>query len=178
MRTRKGFTMVELLVVVIIMAILGLAIMPSLVGSSEKAKYSRAWTDLNTIAQAFTAFYGRVGNLPNIAAGDLTATSLGNQTFTVPGSTTQIDATELFQSFLGTPLADLWDPWGARYKIASTWDAGDGTGYIVVYVTGGTTGEASFPGITGVNARKDPYNGDKPMAKLVVNVISGTGGGT
>lgn len=171
MRKRKGFTMVELMVVVIIMAILGLAVMPALMGSSEKAKYSRAWTDLNTIAQAFTAFYGRVGNLPNITAGDLTATSLGNQTFTVPGSTTQIDATELFQSFLGTPLADLWDPWGARYKIASTWDAGDGTGYIVVYVTGGTMGTASFSGANVNSVRIDPYNGNKPMAKLVINVM-------
>jgi len=34
---RKGFTMVELMVVIIIMAILGLAVMPALMGSSEKA---------------------------------------------------------------------------------------------------------------------------------------------
>ena len=33
--------MVELMVVIIIMAILGLAIIPSLMGSSDKAKYSR-----------------------------------------------------------------------------------------------------------------------------------------
>lgn len=173
MRKRKGFTMVELMVVVIIMAVLGLAVMPSLMGSSEKAKYSRAWNDLNAIANAFTAFYGRVGNLPSISgeAKDLTTGALGNETFSVPGSDTEVKAEELFQSFLGTPLADLWDPWGNRYKIVGSWSASSGSGYIVVYVTGGTTDTASFAGISGISARKDPYNGDRPMAKLVVNVM-------
>jgi len=175
MRKRKGFTMVELMVVVIIMAILGLAIMPALMGSSEKAKYSRAWNDLNAIANAFTAFYGRVGNLPDISATTIDGSTITTQTFTVPGSTTTISAKDLFQSFLGTPLANLYDPWGARYAIKSTWSSTSGNGAIVVYVTGGTTKPASFGGSgTGsisVTARTDPYNGDMPMAKLVVNVM-------
>jgi len=164
---RKGFTMVELMVVVIIMAVLGLAVMPSLMGSSEKAKYSRAWNDLNAIANAFTAFYGREGNLPK---------TTGTSAVDLDGTTYSDNEKTLFQSFLGTPLEGLYDPWGARYKINSTWNPTTGQGYIVVYVgtpageSGVKTAEANF-GSVKVTARVDIYNGDRPMAKLVVNVM-------
>ena len=167
MKKRKGFTMVELMVVIIIMAVLGLAVMPSLVGSSEKAKYSRAWSDLTAISNAFTAFYGRVGNLPSVTSDDLTASSLSAGT---GPEWSGIDAKELFQSFIGTPLENLKDPWGNWYKVDSTWDPSSGTGHIIVYVSGGSTGTAKF-GNTTVTARKDPYNNDQPMAKLVINVM-------
>lgn len=171
MRKRKGFTMVELMVVVIIMAILGLAIMPALMGSSEKAKYSRAWSDLDAIANAFTAYYGKEGNLPDntiIANGDF-----------APSSESLTPEETLLQSFLGTQLADLYDPWNQRYQIASSWTASTGKGYIVVYVKPeGTAGkDPGFAGITGITARVDPYSdsdstlGGLPMAKLVINVM-------
>lgn len=157
--------MVELMVVVIIMAILGLAVMPSLVGSSEKAKYSRAWSDLNAIANAFTAFYGRVGNLPGISGSDLTTASfLG---------TFELGAKDLLQSFLGTPLAKMKDPWGAGYGVKSSWNSTTRSGHIIVYVTGGDKDETvNFGGGAEVSSvRLDPYNGDRPMAKLVINVM-------
>lgn len=158
MRKRKGFTMVELMVVVIIMAILGLAVMPSLVGSSEKAKYSRAWTDLNAISNAFTAFYGNRGTLPKIKAGDLS------------GVFENSDDKDLLQSFLGTPLANLKDPWNAEYKVAGDWGATEGKGCIIVYVGGGS-GTASFGTDSDpTDVRVDPYNDDTPMAKLIINV--------
>ena len=159
--------MVELMVVIIIMAILGLAVMPSLVGSSEKAKYSTAWSDINAISNAFTAFYGRVGNLPSITSGDLTT---GIFTAGSGPEFSGIDCEDLFQSFLGKPLAQIKDPWGAPYKISSTWKPDEGKGCIVVYVAGGTTGDASFGKGVSVKARTDPYNGGQPMAKLVINV--------
>lgn len=163
--------MVELMVVIIIMAILGLAIMPALMGSSEKAKYSRAWNDLNAISNAFTAFYGRVGNLPDVETGDLFNGKIPGS-FTLPGSKTAVNAEQLFQSFLGTPLADLWDPWGNRYQITSNWESATGMGHIVVWVKPNNDGvSASFVGVPAITAKKDPYNGDKPMAKLVVNVM-------
>lgn len=153
--------MVELLVVVIIMAILGLAVMPALMGSSEKARYSRAWSDLNAISNAFTAFYGNRGNLPTITAGNLSAA--------IP----EADK-DLFQSFLGTPLANLKDPWGGQYQVAGNWDSDTEKGHIIVYVTGGTTDTASFggsgEGAISVSARTDPYNDNMPMAKLIINV--------
>lgn len=167
--------MVELMVVVIIMAVLGLAVMPSLMGSSEKAKYSRAWNDLNAIANAFTAFYGRVGNLPDVetsgSGGDLLNGKISGS-FTLPGSSTAVEAEGLFQSFLGTPLKDLWDPWGNRYQIKSNWSSATGRGYIIVWVKPDKDAvSASFVGVSAITAKKDPYNGDRPMAKLVVNVM-------
>ena len=153
--------MVELMVVIIIMAILGLAIMPALMGSSEKAKYSRAWSDLDAIANAFTAYYGRTGEIPAGINGDLGGDSS-------PSGEEEI----LLQSFLGTPLSKLKDPWGNRYQVKNTWNAATGKGYVIVYVDG-TDATPSFSGITdsGVTARTDPYNNDKVMAKLVINVM-------
>jgi len=152
--------MVELMVVIIIMAILGLAIMPALMGSSEKAKYSRAWSDLDAIANAFTAYYGKEGNLPDktiIADGDF-----------APSESLTPEET-LLQSFLGTQLVDLYDPWNQRYQIDSDWDADEGTGHIIVYVKG--TGSATFSSITVSGVKLDPYNDNMPLAKLVINVM-------
>ena len=169
-RKRKGFTMVELMVVIIIMAILGLAVIPSLVGSSEKAKYSRAWNDLNAISNAFTAFYGRVGNLPKINNGNLDDNSISGEVTDLSGAS--LNSKDLLQSFLGTPLANLKDPWGKPYQIMSSWDPSTGKGCIVVSVAGeeGNKKTADFGSVT-VDARPDPYNNNQPMAKLVINVM-------
>ena len=150
--------MVELMVVIIIMAILGLAIMPALMGSSEKAKYSRAWSDLDAIANAFTAYYGKEGNLPTLN----NTADLDKNIYTEPER-------ELLQSFLGTQLVDLYDPWNERYQIDSDWDADEGTGHIIVYVKG--TESATFSSITLSGVKLDPYNGDMPLAKLVISVM-------
>ncbi len=171
--------MVELMVVIIIMAILGLAVMPALMGSSEKAKYSRAWSDLDAIANALTAYYGKTGNLPE-GKGNIAPGIFSGETYDDDGVAS--DAEVLFQSFLGTQLEDLYDPWNQRYQIASSWTASTGKGYIVVYVkpegTEGTAGkDPGFAGITGIAARVDPYSdsdstlGGLPMAKLIINVI-------
>jgi len=167
-KARKGFTMVELMVVIIIMAILGLAIMPSLMGSSDKAKYSRAWGDLTAISNAFTAFYGRVGNLPTITGADLMTATFTKGTGTEWDDIA--DATNLLQSFLGKPISKLEDPWGASYKIASDWDPATGKGAIIVYVAGGSATPDFGTTVKATNVRTDPYNGDKAMAKLVINV--------
>ncbi len=176
MKKRKGFTMVELMVVIIIMAILGLAVIPSLMGSSDKAKYSRAWSDLTAISNAFTAFYGRVGNLPKVSvskAGAWTLTIGTGSEWTNAGITDATKAKGLLQSFLGKPIDKLKDPWGANYQIASSWDPATGKGHIIVYVDKGDTtgGTANFGGNASVSeVRKDPYNNDKVMAKLIINI--------
>jgi len=142
--------MVELLVVILIMAVLGLSIVPSLIGSADKSKYSRAWSDLNAISNAFVALYGREGTIPAIES-------------------TVITGLASLQSFLGTPIDQLKDPWGNPYQIKSTWDGA--TGYIIVYVKPDGDGEdANFGSEKTVSAREDPYNEDAPMAKLVIDI--------
>jgi len=170
LKKRKGFTMVELMVVIIIMAILGLAVIPSLMGSSDKAKYSRAWSDLTAISNAFTAFYGRMGNLPTIADGALEATGTMTGSYTIDGKT--VTAAALLQSFLGTSLDEIKDPWGNSYMIKGDWDATDGNGYIIVYVDPKSTASAKATFGTNIfaTAKADPYNDNMPMAKLVINV--------
>lgn len=159
-KSRKGFTMVELMVVIVIMAVLGLAIMPSLIGSSDKAKYSRAWSDLNAIANAFIGYYGKEGTIGTVTAGPL--------------STALADADkDILQSFLNTPIENLKDPWGNEYQIAGNWNSTTGSGYIIVYVDKGDTTGATATFRTGVTctARIDPYQDDIPMAKLVIDVM-------
>ena len=164
-KSRKGFTMVELMVVIIIMAVLGLAIMPSLMGSSDKAKYSRAWSDLNAIANTFVGYYGKEGTIGTIKPGDLQE-ALG---------TADLD---ILQSFLNTPLGTkaaptLKDPWGNMYQVAGTWDPAKGKGYIIVYVKPGTSDSTSVKFRTGVecSAKKDPYQNNLGMAKLVIDIM-------
>ena len=146
--------MVELLVVILIMAVLGLSIVPSLIGSADKSKYSRAWSDLNAISNAFVALYGREGTIPAIES-------------------TVITGLASLQSFLGTPIDQLKDPWGNPYQIKSTWDGA--TGCIIVYVKGpgtgdGESGTAKFGSVEVTGVRLDPYNEDAPMAKLVIDI--------
>jgi type II secretion system protein G len=57
----KGFTLVELLVVVAILAILSVALLPSVLGYSDKARNTRAAKDIrnfNTVVEAFAATNG------------------------------------------------------------------------------------------------------------------------
>jgi len=159
-KSRKGFTMVELMVVIIIMAVLGLAIMPSLMGSSDKAKYSRAWNDLNAIANAFVGYYGNKGTLPTMTTGGDLETVLGT-------------AKDAFQSFLNTPLANLKDPWGEKYMVACNWSETTGKGYVIVYVKPGTSDSTSVKFRTDVecSAKEDPYQSDLGMAKLVIDIM-------
>ena len=169
-KSRKGFTMVELMVVIVIMAVLGLAIMPSLIGSSDKAKYSRAWSDLNAITNAFIAYYGRKGTIATISAGTGgTGTDLSKA---LTG-----DAKDTLQSFLNTRIDNMRDPWGHEYQIAGNWNENTGKGYIIVFVKPETDDSVTVTFRSGVtcSAKKDPYQSTTEneigMAKLVIDVM-------
>jgi type II secretion system protein G len=61
LQKKKGFTLVELLVVVAILAILLVALIPSVLGYSDKARDTRAAKDIrnfNTVVEAFAAANG------------------------------------------------------------------------------------------------------------------------
>ncbi|MEW5936165.1 MAG: type II secretion system protein, partial [Bacillota bacterium] len=56
MRNQKGFTLVELLVVVAIIAILAGVLLPQLMGYTTKARESRAMSDLATMRSILEAY--------------------------------------------------------------------------------------------------------------------------
>lgn len=59
-RTRKGFTLIELMVVILILAILAALIVPRLFGQQDKAKIAKAQSDIAELKSALSRF--RVDN--------------------------------------------------------------------------------------------------------------------
>jgi len=61
---RKGFTLLEILIVVAIIAVLTAVLVPIAVNQMEKADITRAWSDVNAIATAVTNFRSDTKEFP------------------------------------------------------------------------------------------------------------------
>ena len=102
-KTVMGFTLVELMLVVIIIGTLVAMVMPRLSGRSEQAKVSAAKADVSAnIATALKLYELDNGSFPSSADGGLAAL------FTKPASATNWNGPYLEKK----PL----DPWGREYQ--------------------------------------------------------------
>ena len=67
---RSGFTLLELLIVISIIAILAATIVPNFIGFDSEARFSASLTNLNTIRTRVSLFRAKEGEYP-ISLGDL-----------------------------------------------------------------------------------------------------------
>ncbi len=96
-RSQAGFTLIEMLLVVVIIGILAGMIIPSYVGRSREARHKAAWGDIHMLKAQVGIFEMDNGRFPN----NLT------EMLNPPG--------RYFQ-----PDEDLLDPWGEPYIYSSS----------------------------------------------------------
>ena len=73
-RRRRGFTLVELLVVIVVLAVLAAIVLPKFMNSSTRSKESALKSDLKLMRNAVSLFFTDTGTYPKTLA-DLTATA-------------------------------------------------------------------------------------------------------
>ena len=110
-RTRKnarGFTLVELLLVLVILALIGGLVLPNIIGKAEGAKVKAAGSQISRLAMAVESFYLDTGTTPD-SLDDLINESGGvdgwNGPYVKPSS--------------------LKDPWGREYVYNYPGEHGD-----------------------------------------------------
>ena len=102
----NGFTLMELLIVVVIIGILASLIMPNLVGRTEQARRTRARTEIeSTLALALDMFAADTGSYPSTEQG---LSILINRPDDVPSWQGPYIAKKSQRSFN--------DPWGRAYQ--------------------------------------------------------------
>jgi len=105
MRKRKGgFTLVEIMVVVVVLAILAAAIIPNLTGRADEAKVSRAKADIASLETLLETFRLDMGRYPTTEEGLIVLRE--------PPQTE--DVTRWKGPYLRKPVS--LDPWGNPYN--------------------------------------------------------------
>ena len=64
-RHARGFTLVELLLVLVILALIGGLVLPGIIGKAEGAKVKAAGSQINRLAMAVESYYLDTGATPD-----------------------------------------------------------------------------------------------------------------
>jgi general secretion pathway protein G len=125
----KGFTLIEIMVVIIILGLLATLVIPNITGYTEKAKREKARADIASLEGALELFKADNGFYPT--------TEQGLDALIVKPSTGRIPAKWMEGGYFkkGVPL----DPWGNRYAYFAPGRRGEG--YEIVSL--GTDGQES-----------------------------------
>ncbi len=102
-RRQGGFTLIELMVVLVIMGVLAALIVPNIIGRTDEARVTAAKTDIGTIMQALKLYKLDNGFYPTQQQG-LQALVVKPDTPPVPGN---------WKPYLDKLPAD---PWGRAYQ--------------------------------------------------------------
>lgn len=67
LKNKKGFTIVELLIVIVVIGILATLVIVTFTGIQQKARNSQRQTDINAVDSHIEAYYAQSGNYPTLA---------------------------------------------------------------------------------------------------------------
>jgi general secretion pathway protein G len=111
-----GFTLIEIMVVIIILGLLATLIIPNITGYTEKAKREKARADIASLEGALELFKADSGFYPT--------TEQGLDALVIKPSTGRIPAKWMEGGYFkkGVPL----DPWGNRYVYFAPGRRGEG----------------------------------------------------
>ncbi len=107
-RVQRGFTLVELLLVLVILALIAGLVLPGIIGKAEGAKVRAAASQISRISMSVESFYLDTGSAPD---------SL-NELVSEPGNVTGWNGPYVKNSILK-------DPWGRDYQYRSPGQHGD-----------------------------------------------------
>jgi len=111
-KKRKGMTLIELMIVVVIIGIVFAYAFVNAGANTEKAKYARAIEDISAITSAVALYVAETGDVTTA----LSNTGLG-----------KIADTKVLDKKLSKKFADMKDPWGTAYSLAVDTTAGANT---------------------------------------------------
>lgn len=112
-KKRKGMTLIELMIVVVIIGIVFAYAFVNAGANTEKAKYARAIEDISAITSAVAMYVAETGDV---------AEALGTEGLGI----TEGDITVLDKK-LSKKFAEMKDPWGGEYTIEVGGENGDDT---------------------------------------------------
>jgi general secretion pathway protein G len=102
MKNKKGFSLIEVIIAMIIIAILGSVIGPKIFGKPDQAKVVKARADIASISSALMEFNQNEGRLPTVEEG---LSSLVNKP----------DSAKNWKKYGYLHEETLVDPWGKKY---------------------------------------------------------------
>jgi general secretion pathway protein G len=107
-RTQRGFTLIEIMVVVIILGVLGALVLPNVMSRPDHAKLTAARTDIQSISTALEIYRLDNGRYPTTGQG---LDALVSRPTVAP-----VPRQWNVQGYLKSPALD---PWGAPYQYAN-----------------------------------------------------------
>ena len=156
-RQSTGFTLVELLIVVIILSILAAIVVPQFASSTNDAKYSALDTNLGAIRAATELYYQQHGDYPGAKA---------SATGTAGSATAFIEQLTMFSDAAGATAATATATikFGPYLKKGVPIEPVSGTNAVEV-ITTGTLGMTA-------TASKDGWKFDNKTGQLIANTAS------